>query len=118
MGERIRRLVPADVVVEEPERRGNQVEKMLAGFQLNLTALSMVSLLVGAFLIYNTVAASVVRRRSEIGILSSARCQPGKGWVALSRGGNALRSNWERHGLRRRSALGKLACEYGFKSCY
>ena len=69
VGERIRRLVPADAVVQEPEQRGNQVEKMLAGFQLNLTALSMVSLLVGAFLIYNTVAASVVRRRSEIGIL-------------------------------------------------
>ncbi len=69
VGERIRRLVPADAVVQEPEQRGNQVEKMLAGFQLNLTALSMVSLLVGAFLIYNTVAASVVRRRSEVGIL-------------------------------------------------
>ena len=69
--ERIRRLVPADVIVQEPEQRSGQVEKMLAGFQLNLTALSMVSLLVGAFLIYNTVAASVVRRRSEIGILRS-----------------------------------------------
>src|SRR5262249_21652345 len=43
--------------------------QMLAGFQLNLTALSMVSLLVGVFLIYNTVTASVMRRRSEIGIL-------------------------------------------------
>src|SRR5260370_28440776 len=62
-------MVPADVVVEEPEQRGNQVEKMLAGFELNLTALSMVSVVVGAFLIYNTVTASVTRRRSEIGIL-------------------------------------------------
>ena len=67
--ERIQRLVPADTVVQEPEQRSNQVEKMLAGFQLNLSALSMVSLLVGAFLIYNTVTASVVRRRSEIGTL-------------------------------------------------
>src|SRR3984893_13101002 len=69
VGERIRRLAPADAVVQEPQQRSNQVEKRLAGFQLNLTALSMVSLLVGAFLIYNTVTASVVRRRSEIGIL-------------------------------------------------
>jgi putative ABC transport system permease protein len=67
--EQIRRLVPSDVEVQEPAQRSGQVEKMLAGFQLNLTALSMVSLLVGAFLIYNTVTASVVRRRSEIGIL-------------------------------------------------
>ena len=44
---------------------------MLGGFQLNLTAMSLVSLLVGMFLIYNTVSASVVRRRNEIGILRS-----------------------------------------------
>jgi putative ABC transport system permease protein len=65
----IRRIVPADVVVDQPVDRGRQVEQMISGFQLNLTALSMVSLLVGVFLIYNTVSASVVRRRPEIGIL-------------------------------------------------
>ena len=67
--DRLQRLLPPDVLVQAPEERSRQVEQMLAGFQLNLTALSMVSLLVGVFLIYNTVAASVVRRRSEIGIL-------------------------------------------------
>ena len=45
------------------------MQNMLAAFQLNLTALSMVSLLVGVFLIYNTISASVARRRVEIGIL-------------------------------------------------
>ena len=69
VSERIRQIVPGDVVVQAPEQRSSQVEKMLAGFQLNLTALSMVSLLVGVFLVYNTVTASVVRRRNEIGIL-------------------------------------------------
>ena len=44
---------------------------MLAGFELNLAAMSLVSVLVGMFLIYNTVSASVVRRRGEIGILRS-----------------------------------------------
>ena len=44
---------------------------MLAGFELNLEAMSLVSLLVGMFLIYNTVEASVIRRRPEIGILRS-----------------------------------------------
>ena len=67
--ERIRHLVPPDVIVQEPANRSSQIENMLSGFQLNLTALSMVSLLVGVFLIYNTVTASVVRRRAEIGIL-------------------------------------------------
>jgi putative ABC transport system permease protein len=64
-----RALVPADVVVAAPQQRSEQVGKMLASFQLNLTALSLVSLLVGMFLIYNTVSAAVVRGRREIGIL-------------------------------------------------
>src|SRR5580704_8019602 len=67
--ERIRQVVPPDAVVQEPGDRSGQVENMLSGFELNLTALSMVSLLVGVFLIYNTVTASVVRRRNEVGIL-------------------------------------------------
>jgi len=69
--ETIRSIVPADIAVEPPKQRSTQVAKMLAGFQLNLTALSLVSLLVGMFLVYNTVTASVVRRRREIGILRS-----------------------------------------------
>lgn len=67
----LRKILPADAIVATPARRGEQVGKMLGGFQLNLTAMSLVSLLVGMFLIYNTVSASVVRRRSEIGILRS-----------------------------------------------
>ncbi len=69
VSDRIRYLVPPDAVVEEPGARSGQVEHLLSGFELNLTALSMISLLVGVFLIYNTVTASVVRRRSEVGIL-------------------------------------------------
>ncbi len=65
----IRALVPAGVEVSAPARRGDQVESMLGAFQLNLTALSMVSVLVGTFLIYNTISASVIRRRTEIGML-------------------------------------------------
>lgn len=67
----IREIVPGDVEVASPARRGDQIESMLGAFQLNLTALSLVSVLVGAFLIYNTVSASVIRRQSEIGILRS-----------------------------------------------
>lgn len=67
----LRNLVPPDATVATPAQRGEQVQNMLGGFQLNLTAMSLVSLLVGMFLIYNTVSASVVRRRSEIGVLRS-----------------------------------------------
>jgi putative ABC transport system permease protein len=68
---RIARVVPANAVVEPPSSRSAQVAKMLAGFHLNLTALSLVSLFVGVFLVYNTISASVIRRREEIGILRS-----------------------------------------------
>ncbi len=64
-----RAIVPADVVVAAPQQRSEQIGKMLSSFQLNLTALSLVSLLVGMFLIYNTVSASVLRARREVGIL-------------------------------------------------
>src|SRR5277367_5896119 len=65
----LRGKLPANVIVQAPDRRNRQIERMLGAFQLNLTALSLISLLVGMFLIYNTVATAVVRRRHEIGVL-------------------------------------------------
>jgi putative ABC transport system permease protein len=86
--ERIRRLVPPDAVVQEPGARSSQVEQLLSGFALNLTALSMISLLVGVFLIYNTVTASVVRRRSEVGILRALGASRAKvRWLFLGEAG-------------------------------
>ncbi|HEX8490668.1 MAG TPA: FtsX-like permease family protein, partial [Chthoniobacterales bacterium] len=67
----LRKLLPPDARVASPAQRTEEVEKMLGGFELNMTAMSLVSLLVGMFLIYNTVSASVVRRHHEIGILRS-----------------------------------------------
>ncbi len=61
--------LPDSLTVQRPARRGQQVEQMLAAFHLNLTALSYVALLVGLFLVYNTVSISVVARRGEIGTL-------------------------------------------------
>jgi putative ABC transport system permease protein len=67
----LRKVVPTDARVASPAQRTEEVEKMLGGFELNMTAMSLVSLLVGMFLIYNTVSASVARRHHEIGILRS-----------------------------------------------
>jgi putative ABC transport system permease protein len=61
--------LPEGLSVERPARRGRQVEKMLEAFHFNLTALSYIALLVGLFLIYNTVSISVITRREEIGTL-------------------------------------------------
>ncbi|MCH8266002.1 MAG: ABC transporter permease [Acidobacteria bacterium] len=63
--------LPPGLRVERPETRAEQAGKMLRAFRWNLTALSYISLVVGAFLIYNTIAISVIRRRAEIGTLRS-----------------------------------------------
>lgn len=61
--------LPAGLTVRRPAQRSAQVEQMLSAFHLNLTALSYVALLVGLFLVYNTVSVSVLSRRAEIGVL-------------------------------------------------
>ncbi|MDH5641207.1 MAG: ABC transporter permease, partial [Nitrospira sp.] len=68
VAEAVRAVVPPDVVIERPASRTGQVEQMLRAFRLNVTVLSWVGLLVGMFLIYNTMAFAVAQRRREIGI--------------------------------------------------
>ncbi|MBI5777469.1 MAG: ABC transporter permease, partial [Nitrospirae bacterium] len=53
-------LLPPPLTVRRPAHRNEQVERMVRAFQLNLTTLSGVGLLVGLLLIYNTIAYSVV----------------------------------------------------------
>jgi len=67
----LRRVVPPGVSVARPQSRNRQVEQMLDSFQLNLFVLSLIALFVGAFLVYNTMAVSVVRQRRQTGILRS-----------------------------------------------
>ena len=61
--------LPGGIAVRRPSSRGAEVERMLRAFQFNLTALSLIALLVGLFLVYNTVSVSVITRRREIGLL-------------------------------------------------
>jgi putative ABC transport system permease protein len=65
----LQKHLPASVRVEPKGARTDENRKMLAAFRWNLRVLSYVALIVGAFLIYNTIAISVVRRRNEIGVL-------------------------------------------------
>lgn len=61
--------LPAGVTIETATARSNAVQQMTAAFELNLTALSLLALVVGMFLIYNTVSFSVVQRRPLFGVL-------------------------------------------------
>ena len=65
----VARVIPPGTRAIEPTVRTGEIRRMLRSFQLNLEALSYIALLVGMYLIYNTVAISVVQRRPEIGTL-------------------------------------------------
>jgi putative ABC transport system permease protein len=69
--QRLRAALPAGVEIRPQGTGTNENRRMLAAFRWNLRLLSYISLVVGAFLIYNTISVSVVRRRAEIGIVRS-----------------------------------------------
>jgi putative ABC transport system permease protein len=69
------RLGPAARVVT-PEQRRRQTASLLSAFRLNLTALSMISLFVGGFLVHASTQAALVRRRREFGLLRSLGTTP------------------------------------------
>lgn len=69
--DQIRGLLPEGVRVGAVGEENNTIAQMTAAFELNLQALSLLALVVGVFLIYNTVTFNVVQRRPIIGILRS-----------------------------------------------
>ena len=84
---RIDLLVPSDSIlakvhlppgtrIERPSRRNERVGKMLRAFRVNLFALGGVALLVGMFLVYNTVLISILRRRRDVGIVKTIGVAP------------------------------------------
>jgi putative ABC transport system permease protein len=66
---RLRSALGGGFEVERPSRRGSSVATMVRSFQMGLNLGSGVALLVGVFLVYNTIAIGVVQRRREIGTL-------------------------------------------------
>lgn len=68
--------LPEGVRIERPSRRNERVDRMLRAFRVNLFALAGVALLVGMFLVYNTVLISILRRRRDVGILKTSGVSP------------------------------------------
>ena len=69
--QRIADWLPEGYRVEPASARSGTIQQMSQAFQLNLTALSLLALVVGLFLIYNTMTFSVVQRR---GLFGTLRC--------------------------------------------
>ena len=80
-------LGPA-VQVLSPEQREQNAAGLLSAFRLNLTALSLISLFVGVFLVYGSVRATLVRRRAEFGLIRSIGGTRGQVlWLILGEAG-------------------------------
>jgi len=66
---RLEGLLPPGARLVDAREQAGAAAGLTEAFQLNLTALSLLALVVGMFLIYNTVMFSVVQRRAVIGTL-------------------------------------------------
>ncbi len=80
---RLRSVLPPGVELRPQGTGTNENRRMLAAFRWNLRLLSYIALIVGAFLIYNTISVSVVRRRPETGIvraLGASRASSSRGF--------------------------------------
>ncbi len=62
-------LLSGDTRIEPAGARAGALAAMTRGFRLNLSALGMLALVVGLFLVFNAASFSVVRRREELGTL-------------------------------------------------
>jgi putative ABC transport system permease protein len=67
--ERLAETLPPDVTVRTVGARADALSGMIAAFDVNLTALSLLALIFGMFLIYNAATFSVVQRRGLFGRL-------------------------------------------------
>ena len=65
----LQKRLPASVRLAPATEQTKTIGNLADAFQLNLSALSLLALVVGMFLIYNTVMFSVVQRRAVLGTL-------------------------------------------------
>ncbi len=65
----IRKRLPSSLAIENKEQVIKAQKSLIRSFRYNLQFVSLISILVGIFLLYNTIFISVVKRRTEIGIL-------------------------------------------------
>lgn len=79
----VQKRLPPGARIERPARRNDRVANMLRAFRVNLFALAGVALLVGIFLVYNTVLISILRRRKDIGIAKTLGVTPRQIFMAF-----------------------------------
>ncbi|MEP6569564.1 MAG: FtsX-like permease family protein [Acidobacteriota bacterium] len=65
----LRARLPAGLEVAPPDRRGQGLEKAVSAMRLGLFIMSLLALMVGVFIIFNSLSVSVNQRWKEIGVL-------------------------------------------------
>ncbi len=65
----LRQALPADVLLMSLNNQAESLKQMTHAFAINLNAMGLLSLLVGMFLIYNTMTFLVIQRRGLLGSL-------------------------------------------------
>jgi putative ABC transport system permease protein len=72
----ISQRIPAAVELQTVAEQARGVTRLSAAFELNLTAMSLLALLVGMFLIFNAMTFSMVQRRTLFGRLRAVGVTP------------------------------------------
>jgi putative ABC transport system permease protein len=72
----VRRRIPTGVELQTVAEQAQGVTRLSAAFELNLTAMSLLALLVGMFLIFNAMTFSMVQRRTLFGRLRAIGVTP------------------------------------------
>lgn len=81
--ERVRSALPPGTRVVEAASRTASVRQMTAALELNLRAISLLAVLVGVFLVYNTVTFFVLQRRPLLGTLRALGATRGQVFSAV-----------------------------------
>jgi len=83
LADRIRSKLPAGLQLLDADSRTQATTAMTDAFMTNLTAMSLLAMLVGVFLIYNSVGFAVVQRRGLIGILRALGLTRGETFLLI-----------------------------------
>jgi len=67
--ERLGKVLPSSLSVIRPALRGERFERVIGAFQAMLDGLSLLCLLAGVFIVYNTTATAVMQRARDFAIM-------------------------------------------------
>jgi len=103
---RIRAALPATAAIVPASARGAALAQMTRAFRINLTAMSLLALLVGMFLIYNTMTFAVLQRRRLLGLLRALGVTRRELFAVITREGLLIGTLGSAFGLAAGIALG------------